>query len=265
MSVLASKRDISRIEYAKYYIELYKYSVDRLNRVPKRKQKWICLPISEILNEIYEDIMTINNDVFKYGIKEKSVSQQAMTVINKLLSLQKPLITLWIIERYPFEKMAKWAVMINKEIENMARFGELCTNDYSELFIIDYQAMEEMKFLSNMAELHRFIYSKTISLPRKARDSDGSILMSLSSEALYRLIKANRNMPKDKDSYEKRKEDISIALNCLRQMQPPIFSLFLLMNYNEETMTKWADLLNTELKLLNGLITSDAKRFSAIY
>ena len=63
MSVLASKRTLSRHEYVRTFMELYNYTVQKLSKVPKRKYKFICKPISDAMNGIYNSIM-----IFKIGL-----------------------------------------------------------------------------------------------------------------------------------------------------------------------------------------------------
>lgn len=261
MSVLASKRTLSRHEYVNTFLELYSFTSERLDKVSKRRYKWICEPIAHKMNKIFNMIMQVNNDYFEYGIKLIDKQSMAHLIINSLIDLQKPLFAMWNIEKYETRKMVNWVNYINKEINYIARLGDIPYKDTERVFILDYNAIEEADFLKVMSELHRTIYSKSISLKESLRSTRGTLLMDLADEALYRVCHANLCFPQNKEMYERRKEDISIALDCLREMQQPMMALFHIMNYSENVMIEIVSLLDTETKLLNGLLKSDAKRF----
>ena len=88
--------------------------------------------------------------------------------------------------------------------------------------------------------------------------------MNLADEALYRVCHANRFVPTNKKMVENRREDLSIAYDCIRQMQQPMISIFNIMNYSENTMIEMASKLDSELRLLKGVLQSDKKRFANI-
>lgn len=264
MSVLKSQRTLSRHEYVHTFEKLYKYTQERISKVSKRKYNWLCMPIINNMNSIYNHVMQINNEYFCYGIKLMDRKDQANLVINELKDLQKPLLALWNIEKYETKKMAIWSDMINEEIKYLSRLGGLQEGEVKHIFILDYKAVQEADFIRVMCELHKLIYSKTISLPDMARSTNGTLLMNLADEALYRVCHANRFVPTNKKMVENRKEDLSIAYDCIRQMQQPMISIFNIMNYSENTMIEMASKLDSELRLLKGVLQSDKKRF-AIY
>ena len=261
MSVLVSKRTLSRHEYVNTFIELYEFTEDKLSKIAKRKYKWICEPIASQMNDIFNLILQANNDFFMYGIKLMSVPERSELMIRKLKDLQKPLFVLWNIEKYETRKMANWVDFINKEIYYLSLLGGIPYKKESQVFILDYDAMKEADFVNVMAELHRLIYTKTISLKESLRSTKGMLLMNLADEALYRVCHSNLHVPQNKKMYENRKKDISIALDCVKQMQVPMAALFNVMNYSENTMLEMANLLDRETKLLRGVMKSDSKRF----
>lgn len=264
MSVLKSQRTLSRHEYVHTFEKLYKYTQERISKVSKRKYNWLCMPIINNMNSIYNHVMQINNEYFCYGIKLMDRKDQANLVINELKDLQKPLLALWNIEKYETKKMAIWSDMINEEIKYISRLGGLQEGEVKHIFILDYKAAQEADFIRVMCELHKLIYSKTISLPDMARSTNGALLMNLADEALYRVCHANRFVPTNKKMVENRKEDLSIAYDCIRQMQQPMISIFNIMNYSENTMIEMASKLDSELRLLKGVLQSDKKRFANI-
>ena len=262
MSVLVPNRTLSRTEYAFKFVQLYDYSIQKLSRVPNRKQRWLCEPIINILNKIEYEVMQISDQYFNYGIKLKDKSSQGMEIINKLLSLQKPLLALWNIEKYETKKMVHWCVLINQEIKLIARMSGLPEINGISMFILDYDAINKVEYIKNMCKLHKIVYEKAIHLPRSIRESKGTLLMSLADEALFCVCRANADYPTSAESLQRRTECLSTALNCIKQMQLPFFSIYNLMHYSENTMKDIADMLSTEFKLLNGVLKSDKQRFS---
>lgn len=261
MSVLVSKRTLSRHEYVNTFLKLYELTSDNLSKIAKRKYRWICEPIAHRMNDLYNMIMQSNNDYFEYGMKLISLQDRSRLMIDSMIELQKPLFILWNIEDYETRKMANWTDLINDEIHYLARLGGIPYNSVQRMFILDYEAINKADFLKTMSELHKMIYTKTISLKENIRSTKGTLLMNLADEAWYRVCHANLHMPQNKKMYENRKKDVSIALDCLRQMQQPMAALFNIMNYSENVMLEMATLLDTEMKLLKGLLKSDAKRF----
>ena len=53
-------------------------------------------------------------------------------------------------------------------------------------------------------------------------------------------------------------------MNCIRSMEQPMFAVFNLMNYSNETMEEIAGLITETGKLLKGLMDSDEERFAGL-
>ena len=262
MSVLVSNRTLSRTEYAFKFVQLYDYSIQKLSHVPKRKQRWLCETIIEILNKTEYEIMQISDQYFNYGIKLKDRASQAEEVIRDLLALQKPLLALWNIENYETKKMVHWCSLIDDEIKLIIRMSGLPAVNGKFMFILDYDAINKAEYVSNMCKLHKTIYGKAINLPNSVRVSKGYKLMSLADEALFCVCLASLNYPTDAETLKFRTEQLSTALNCVKQMQLPFFAIYNVMHYSEETMKEISEMLSTEFKLLNGVLKSDKQRFA---
>lgn len=264
MSVIKSKRNLSKYEYVHTFNKLFKMTVNRLSKVPKRKQPYICDPIMKEMYKAYNLIMQVYNDSFIKGIEVKNEQEQAKRMILYLCNLQKPLLVLWDIEKYETKKMVNWCNLIEEEIGYIAKLNNIELRG-KYMFIIDYKAKCDAKFLNNMSKLHRMIYTKITSLPLIVRNTNGTLLMELADEAFYRVCHANRFVPLNEKMYQNRRNDLFKALSCLRQMEQPMMSLFNIMNYSENTMTEMASMLNTETKLIKGLIKSDESRFADLF
>lgn len=262
MSVIKSKRTLSPIEYAYHYTRIYEYMQARLSRISKRKQKWLSDPIVIIMNTIYDHIAQMNNSYFKYGINEKPVQDQSTQVIEEILSLQKPLIAWWNVDNYPERKMEYMSILLNREIELLEGHGGLPKNDCNRIFFFKWNKINKVEFLKNMAELHRFIYTKTIQLPATIRETNGNMMMDLADTALFLLLDANRKYPTNKEICKERIKEFSVALQCIKEMQMPIISLFIESRYSERVMVEWSTLLNNEIKLLTGLLKSETEKLS---
>lgn len=261
MSVLKSKRTESKYEYIHTFETLYKHTKDKLSKLAKRKVRWLGEPIVNQMNEIYNHIMQVYDTFLRYGIKLMDIGDQADLIINELKDLQKSLLALWNVERYEERKMVAWADLINDEIMYVSRLKGAQEGRVNHIFILDYKAVNTADFVKTMCELHRLIYTKTISLPNMERNTEGILLMKLADEALYRICRANRFAPTNQGIAEFRVENLSIAFDCLHQMQMPLLSIFNLMKYSENTMQEIVSALNKEIKLLGGVIRSDKKRF----
>lgn len=261
MSVLKSKRNLSDIEYLDAFINLLKQTEDRISRLPKRKMAWLGEPILTKLYEIQDDIIAINNDYYCHGIKLKSKPEQAQIVIDKILNIQKDLLILWNDERYETRKMVNWIGFFNTEIINLEKMGGVAHDSKNEMYILDYNEIHNARFLNKMSALDRFVHSKVVSLPRNLRYTSGRKIVDLADKAFYLLVEANRYIPTAKWQYENRKQKITEAMTCLKEMESPMFGLFLNMQYGNKTMIAWASLLEDETKLLSALLKSDKERF----
>lgn len=256
MSVLASKRNLSSIQYVQSFLDLNDSFRKILDHVPKRRQPYICRPIRRILSRVYSMIVEVSDKYFSFGIKLKNEQEQAQTIIGELLSLQKPLLVLWCIEDYKESKMRMMANSINQEIFYVARMGGI--TEERRIFVARWRDVE---FLDNMVKLVKTIHSKVIHLPYGYKESTGYDLVDLANEALAELFLANEDIPTTREMYKERISHISTAINKLKGMEHHMYVLFSALDFSETEMVAWADSLVYERKLLNGLLESDRKRF----
>ena len=259
MSVLRSHRQVSQTEFENTFSKLYKYSRQQTSRVPARRQRWLCPNITQTMNTIYTDVMSMS-DYYDCGFlpRDEYRAKAATRCITNLLSLQKPLLTLWNVSGMETKKMATWLSLINKEVDLMKCFSD-CETD--ELFILDWKRIGELNFLGNMSALHRYSHGKISNSKKKFNDTEGLLLISLVDSAFYNVMSANRKMPTNRDEYLKRKESISKAISDLKALNRPMLFFFNLMEYSESVMTEWSGMLRKEIKLLQGLLKSDEQRF----
>lgn len=229
--------------------------------IPKRKKKWLCSKIDFRMNQIYTDIMEINECYFQDdNEREQYVEHIVSRCIKRLLCLEMPLLSLWNVQRYEMKTMVEWYSRIDNEISllNSMSNGEDVTNTMS---VLDWRKINETRFLKNMSELHRYTHGKVINAKSAYDDTQGNLLIDLVNEAFYHLILANRKIPVTKAEYIKRKEHISHSISTLRKMNRSLLFYFNLMQYSERVMNEWSAMLVQELKMLSGLQKSDKARF----
>lgn len=263
MSVLKRLRTLSKHEYVSNLIWIDKYTTNKLKNVSKRKVKWLCEPIFSILREAYILAADAFNETLENSNGLWDMPEQADAIIDSLMDLQKPLFALWNIEKYETREMVYYVNQINKEIETIATTAKIDIGG-RKLVIIDYKALEKAEFLKAISKLHKMVHSKIASIPGCIRESEGVKLADLADNALYFAYKANSFMPKTKQGYSIRKNGMKTAMKCLREMDAPLFGLFNLMHYSENTMKELADILKDSQKLLSGVIKSDEKLYSTL-
>ena len=262
MAVLASQRSIAREQYVTHFGKLYGYTEERINKIPKRKKMWLSTPIIETMNRIYNDILSTNNPYYKFELCELDRLEQARYITSNLLSLQKPLLSLWNIEDYKEKSMVAWIEMINEEIYYLGLYGGAKPRKGKNyMFILDKKAINKMDFLKNMCELQKYIYTRVVSSSTSCKEMRGRFLIDLADEAMYRVMKANSRYQKTKADYEERKKNLSIAMNCLNKMQPMMLSFFQIMDYSNSIMKEWCELFDKEMLLLSKVMKSDKERF----
>lgn len=258
MSVIRSKRHISKFEYENTFTKLYQFSVIQTTQVPKRRNKWLCTDIDNIMNNAYNLIMEINEGYFSTD-KDDNISMLVEQTLDYLLNLERSLLILWSVQKYKTKTMVAWSNLVCDEINLLYKM--IGSNRKYQMKIIDYNAINKVSFLKNMSNFHSYVYGKVINAPMKYDNSSGALLIRLVDDAFYYLIEANKKIPTTQKEYEIREENISKAISALRKMQRQTLFYFNLMKYSENVLREWTEYLTQELKLLYALKKSDKERF----
>lgn len=260
MAVLRSQRKISDTEFENTFMRLYCFSREKTSPVAKRRKRWLCTNIDTTMNKIYRNIMEINECYFRdRADKQKYINKLSDSSVELLLSLEKPLMSLWNIQHYETKTMVHWVTQINKEIDLLNLIHDTERSD--KVMIIDWRAVHSMKFLNNMSVLHRYTHSKVTNAAVRYDETEGALLIDLIDDAFSSLLIANRKIPTTKEEYIIRSKYISHSISCLKQLNRRILAYFNLMQYSERVMREWSDMLIEELNLLIGLQKSDKSRF----
>lgn len=234
--------------------------MERTSSVAKRRKKWLCHNIDILMNDVCNDIMELNEGYFPKNIGKEDLVRRSL---YRLTELEKWLFVLWNIEQYPTKKMVQWVELVNSEIKLLNRMleGDKIKNS---IMILDWNTINSVKFLSNMSKLHRYIHGKVINARNRYDDTAGSMLIRLADDAFYSIICANKKIPTTKKEYKERRKLVSNAISCLHKMQRQTIFYFNLMQYSENTLREWSDLITSEIKLLYALNKSDRERFSQL-
>lgn len=261
MAVLKSKRKIAKEEYERSFKEIYQYMSTCLSNVPKRRQKWICKPIYEKLNIIFNDIMEIDTGYFSKDTKYDEIEAIVKKCISGILSIQKDLIVLWCINKHSMRKMVHLAEMLNTELKLLNSMTK-DRNNNSFIYVLDWNAIYNANFMKNMVLLHRNIHSKVVRSSKKDDYSYNDLFVKLIDDALFNLCEANKSIPKTSKEYETRRKHISTAISDLKKCQRPMLYFAFVHDYSKESLAEMTKMLNTELKLLYGVNKSDKGRFA---
>lgn len=264
MAVLRSKRQIAKTEFENTFANLYQFTMSQTVAVPKRRRKWLCKELNKIMNLLYREIVEINDYYHPERSKKiEHVDQTIESAISHLYALEKPLMVMWNVQRYKTDKIARWAELINREIFLLNKIHK-CDERTDSVMILDWRAIDAAEFLKNMSELHRYTHSKVANAKMDYDDTAGALLVCTVDDAFYCLIQANKRIPTTRKQYEKRREYISQAITCLKELNRHLLSYFNLMQYSERVMNEWSLLLTQELKLLFAIQKSDKKRFGSL-
>lgn len=265
MSVVRSKRTISKTEYENTFTELYRFSETQTSKISNRRKHWICDSYNDLMNKAFNNIMTICESQYHSSNDEEYINSKLEETLDLLYMTQKPLYMIWNVSFAETKKMARWCGLLQKEcglLINMLNGENKNKTKYNYKFkILDYKSINNAKFLKNMSEFHRFVHGKVTNAPKKYDSTSGQMLIDLVDSTFFLLIKANSKIPTNKGEYERRKKCIDSAITNLYKMQRHILFYCNIMNYSERILKEWCDYLTTELKLLHSLKKSDAKRF----
>lgn len=264
MSVLRSKRQISRTEYENTMANLYKYSRNKTIAIPKRRQKWLCDSVDSLMNSAYSTVMEASTLYYRDEDKmSENLSNISREAIQQLSDLQKPLLVMWNVQRFEMKTMVEWATFINREMMLLSSFSDE-NGGVPQVYVLDWHRINSTEFLRNMSELHRYTHCKVSNAKMCYDNTEGKLLISFVDDALYHLFEANRKIPKTKSEYENRREHLSIAISSLNKMNRGILAFFNLMQYSERVMNEWSELLVSQIKLIHGLQKSDKRRFGSL-
>lgn len=263
MSVLKKERKVSRYEFENSYLEFYKFMKPKLNKIPKRRYKYIGKPLYNAINYAYKQVINVNSYLFRRKeykdkeIHEKNV-QMAILSIHKI---QKPLIVYWNIMKISFEEQCKVAQELNRILALLGGL-QMSKKKPKSLMVMDWGKIKSTNYINKITILHRYMHSKVISAVDDLENVESSMLVQYVDDLLFQVITANNVFPRTQEEYEFRTKKLDKAISDLYFMQRPMLAYFNIMEYSEEIINHWIELQQECLKLLYGVKKSDKRRFN---
>lgn len=262
MSVRANERRRAGTEYYRHFGIVYQVIQDKMLLVSKRKKKWFSVKIMELLNSVGRTIAKIEKG-YILGQKKKEIREKYATdALYQLEKLQPLLWVLWNEEQYKDKTMERWCELLNKELELL---NEIACRDNLRIFTkIDWEKVNKLKFLKNISVLDKEAYSFSMRLSNKFTNLYAERLVGNLDSCFCNLLSANDIYPHCRDEYVKRRQYISDAICDLHYSSEAIRDLAIQKLLDDETIEKWSELIEEELRLLNGLNNSDKRNFSKL-
>lgn len=263
---MKAKRHLAKSEFEHTFSLFYVNSERLLNKVPKRRKRYICENIISLNNSIYNDLMIVQNFLFSKKEYKKLIKQSKIqSVLQKIESLEKGAMIYSNIMSMPFDKQCNWCDSLNKEIALLnGMVDDESKKSKFHVIVLDWDKIHNFEVLQNMSILHRYTHGKAVRAIGKLENGTTPLLINLIDEAFYRLMKANSYIPRTKEEYEERAKHIEIALLKLNEIQRPMLSFFNVMKYSDKVQREWSAMLNKEIKLIKGLQKSDKSRFGKL-
>ena len=87
MSVLKSRRTLSKFEFEHTFATFYQFSAERMASVAKRRHRWICWKMEVKLNKIFNELMEINEGYFEGDSKREKIDEIIKTAIENMLKI----------------------------------------------------------------------------------------------------------------------------------------------------------------------------------
>lgn len=263
MAVLRRKRAVAFTEFERQMANICKELNARLNTLPARYHKYLDRRIYEPANQAYADTILANEQSDRNpGARDKRRAC-LLDALECLAKLQPPMLAYWNLKDSTEGGMNQLADMVNREYALI--YGMLQRTEALPMMLtIPRHKAKELQFIKTMCDLHKYSYQRIGHAPAGCTDFIGQQLALFADDALYHVIAANRKMPETKQEALQRAHHLQAAIDSLNGMQRPVLALWNLMDYSERTMDEWAGLIDTELKLLEGLKKADKARYSAL-
>ena len=262
MSVRKNDRNLSGYEYEHTFELLYKETENRMKMIPKRRREFLCEPITNIMNGVYNLITSISFDFTYKGIKGSDNKDKIQETIELLLSVQKYMYAFWSIQNTELRVSAAWCEMANKEIKLLCGTAKIERKDEWFMTALDIESAEKFLILKKARQFHKFLNGKIISSKATIKNTRGYSLWDMADSILYHLCEGNKKPPETKDEYETRRKHFQQALDKLNAIERPTLAYFNLMDYSENVMHEWSEYINELQNMLNSLIAADKARYA---
>ena len=265
MSVLARNRRLSTMEFEMNCARLVQLTAQRADHIPARYKKFVRPRLMELTTSAYHSAIMANEADSRTETGRADRRKLFERSIRCLVALQKPLVVYWSLFDSKEGGIRDWGDLVNKELALL--HGAAHFEDDREVPMIktfDLKYSDDRMFLNKMRELHKYTYSKICSVPLEYKDHLSDQILQFVDDALFCTLQGNDIFPTTRKQYEVRDKYLKRAIDNLNGLQRPLYALWNVMCYSENTMDEWAGQINECIKLLSGLRSSDRKRFGKL-
>lgn len=266
MSVLARMRNQAWTEFEMNCARLVKYTVQRADNVPNRYKKFIRPRLCGPVSAAYHCIILANEADSRTESGKAERVKLLNSAVRILLRMQKPLVCYWSLFDTKEGGIKEWTELFNKEFALLYGAAGLKV-DSKEIPMIrtfDMAYSDDRMFVNKMRDLHKYTYSKIVSVPLEYKDHLSDQILQFVDDALFCTLQGNSCIPTTKKQYEIRDRYFRRAVDNLNGLQRPLYALWNVMLYSENVMDEWAGQINESIKLIQGVRKSDKKRFGQL-
>lgn len=237
---------------------------DRLNKVPARYKKFINPKVYDPTNKAYTAVILASEQNARTKTGYQNREKMLDAAVRAIISLQKPMYAAWNLMGTEDGAIQRWTERYNKEIALLWGVLKRPKEEQPVFIALPKTKMKRLAFLKTMSELHKYTYEKIGHAPEYCKDTLSNRIADFIDTALYEVVIGNHKIPETKEQARKREEHLQAAIDSLNGLQRPLFALWNIMDYSENIMNEWSELLDTELKLLEGLMEADKERYKKL-
>ena len=267
MTVHVGQRKTSPHEFIHTYKVLRAVLTQWMNSVPKRKKKYACTPIEDNIYATMETLVRIDEQVYKPNTRNNiEFARSVQEAINLVSALPSCMTAYCLICYREPEKLIRIEEMINKELSLLEGIMKTMNKEYRTVRVKMYshQTVMRCKFLSKLRELVLLTHQKIPYVPNRYDYTIKNPAVNLSVRAFRYAYDANSIYPEKRSDIDQRKVLFEDSLACLVQYEDHIATLFLLSDYDNDLMDRWAFLLVECQKLIRATMKSDRERYKKL-
>lgn len=261
MSVHKSAQALAYSEFERQMIKLYNHTTERARSLPVRIQKFTNPKLLAPLNRAYSAVIYACEQNARNAEARVRRQKYLAAAAREIANTQKPLLVICNLKDVTQASAKRWAEMFNYELSLIWGVAKFSPEEKPVLISYPKNKIKKLKFLDTMCKLHRFTYEKIGHAPMYCKDTLSDRIADFIDTALCEVIFANEVFPQSKAEAEERAKHLITATDALNGLQRPLLSLWNIMECSENIMREWSDLLDSELRLLEGLKNADKERY----
>ena len=261
MSVHKSAQALAYSEFERQMINLHKHTAERAKSLPVRIQKFANPKILAPLNRAYSAVIYASEQNARNAEARDRRQKYLAAAAREIAKIQKPLFVICNLKDLTQSSAKRWTEMFNYELSLIWGVAKFSPEEKPVLISYPKNKIKKLKFLNTMCKLHRYTYEKIGHAPMYCKDTLSDRIADFIDTALFEVILANEIFPQSKAEAQERALHLTNATDALNGLQRPLLSLWNIMEYSENIMREWSDLLDSELRLIKGLKDADRERY----